>query len=82
MKTGVVIHYPCRICRQPLSSNSNSLECFKCDIWVHQKCNEINKQIYEYEDKSAWYLKYIRRNFFYFPNQTMEVWKINTYIKR
>ena len=29
----------------------------KCDIWVHCKCNKINKQTYEYlkQDKSMWY---------------------------
>ena len=33
------------------------MKCNKCDIWIHSKCNMINKQTYEYlkQDKSMWY---------------------------
>ena len=39
------------------TNNSDSIQCDKCDIWVHRKCNKINKQTYEYlkQDKSMWY---------------------------
>ena len=51
----MVIHYPCKICCQPVANNSDSIQCNKCDIWVHRKCSKINKQTYEYlkQDKST-----------------------------
>ena len=53
----MVIYYPCKICCQPDASNSDSIQCDKCDIWVHHKCNKMNKRTYEYlkQDKSMWY---------------------------
>ena len=39
------------------TNNSDSIQCDKCDIWVHRKCNKMNKRTYEYlkQDKSMWY---------------------------
>ena len=53
----MVMHYPYKICWQPVANNSDSIQSDKCDIWVHRKCNKINKQTYEYlkQDKSTWY---------------------------
>ena len=53
----MVIRYPCKISCQHVANNSDSIQCNKCDIWVHRKCSKINKQTYEYlkQDKSTWY---------------------------
>ena len=53
----MVIRYPCKICYQHVANNSDSIQCDKCDIWVHHKCSKINKQTDEYlkQDKSTWH---------------------------
>ena len=33
------------------------MQCDKCNIWVHRKCNVLNKKTFEYlkKDKSKWF---------------------------
>ena len=64
----MVVRYPCKICCQPVASNSDSIQCDKGDIWVHRKCNKINKQTHEQlkQDKSLWYCIVISKKRFPF----------------
>ena len=36
--------YPCKICNNPVANNRKKLQCDKCQLWVHIKCNKINFQ--------------------------------------
>ena len=71
----MVIRYPCKICCQPVANNSDSIQCDKCDIWVHRKCNKINKQTYEYlkQDKSTWYCIVCTKEIFPFSKPNEEI---------
>ena len=57
----MVIKFPCKICNKAVASNHHAVQCDKCHIWVHIKCNKINLQTYKFLQKSplAWYcIKY------------------------
>ena len=49
--------YPCNICNNPVAKNHKAIQCDKCQLWVHIKCNKINVQTYNLliEDESTWY---------------------------
>ena len=53
----MVIKFPCKICNKTVASNHHAVQCDKCHIWVHIKCNKINLQTYKFLQKSpsAWY---------------------------
>ena len=53
----MVIKFPCKICSKAVASNHHAVQCDKCHIWVHIKCNKINLQTYKFLQKSpsAWY---------------------------
>ena len=53
----MVITFPCKICNKAVASNHHAVQCDKCHIWVHIKCNKINLQTYKFLQKSpsAWY---------------------------
>ena len=53
----MVVHFPYKICNKTISYGSDSIQCDKCDIWVHRQCNGLNKQTFEYlkKDKSKWF---------------------------
>ena len=38
--------YPCNICNNPVAKNHKAIQCDKCQLWVHIKCNKINVQTY------------------------------------
>lgn len=40
----MVVKDPCKICERVVCSNEHAVRCDKCDLWVHIKCNRINKQ--------------------------------------
>ena len=44
----MVIKFPCEICLKPVANNHQVIECDKCNLWIHIKCNKINKQTYTY----------------------------------
>ena len=35
--------YPCRICKNAVASNHKATQCDNCSLWVHIRCNKINK---------------------------------------
>ena len=71
----MVMRYPYKICWQPVANNSDSIQSDKCDIWVHRKCNKINKQTYEYlkQDKSTWYCIVCTKEIFPFSKPNEEI---------
>ena len=54
----MVVNFPCKICCKPVAKNHDSIQCDKCDTWVHRNCNKINKQTYRLLQKdknSHWF---------------------------
>ena len=66
----MVVHFPCNICNKTVSYGSDSIQCDKCDIWVHRQCNGLNKQTFEYlkKDKSKWFCMVCTKEFLPFSN--------------
>ena len=66
----MVVHFPCKICNKTVSYGSDSIQCDKCDIWVHRQCNGLNKQTFEYlkKDKSNWFCMVCTKEFLPFFN--------------
>ena len=44
----MTIKFPCGICEKPVVNNHQAINCDKCGLWIHIKCNKMNKQIYIY----------------------------------
>ena len=53
----MVIQFPCGICLKAVANNHQVINCDKCNLWIHIKCNAINKQTYNYlkPDCSHWF---------------------------
>ena len=54
----MVVNFPCKTCCKPVAKNHDSIQCDKCDTWVHRNCNKINKQTYRLLQKdknSHWF---------------------------
>ena len=51
------IKYPCKTCNSPVAKNHKAVQCDKCQLWVHMKCNKINIQTYNMlkKDETACY---------------------------
>ena len=66
----MVIRFSCKICNKTDSYGSDSIQCDKCNIWVHRQCNGLNKQTFEYfeKDKSKWFRIVCTKEFFAFSN--------------
>ena len=66
----MVVRFPCKICNKTVSYGSDSIQCDKCDIWVHRQCNGLNKQTFEYlkKDKSKWFGMVSTKEFLPFSN--------------
>ena len=60
----MVVRFPCEICNKTVSYGSDSIQCDKCEIWVHKQCNGLNKQTFEYlrKDKSKWFCMVVLKN--------------------
>ena len=43
----MTIKNPCKICEKPVAITHDALQCDLCNIWIHRKCNKINKQTYK-----------------------------------
>ena len=39
----MVVNFPCKVYCKPVSKNHDSIQCNKCNIWVHRNCNKTNK---------------------------------------
>ena len=44
----MTIKLPCGICEKPIANNHQAINCDKCGLWIHIKCNKTNKQTYIY----------------------------------
>ena len=53
----MAVQFPCGICFKAASNNHQAIKCGKCNLWIHNKCNKINKQTYNYlkSDSSHWF---------------------------
>ena len=40
----MIIKFPCKICNKAVANNYHAVQCDKCHIWLHIKCNKINLQ--------------------------------------
>ena len=44
------IEFPCSVCNQNVNNNHLAILCTNCDLWSHNRCNDINKNQYrEYQ---------------------------------
>ena len=61
----MTIKLPCGICEKPVSNNHQAINCDKFGLWIHIKCNKINKQTYIYRmcEKSHWYCMLCTKKF-------------------
>ena len=66
----MVVCFPCKICNKTVSHGSDSIQCDKCNIWVHRQCNGLSKQTFEYlkRDKSKWFCMVCTTEFLPFSN--------------
>ena len=44
----MVIQFPCGICSKAVANNHQAIKYDKCNLWIHIKCDKINKQTYNY----------------------------------
>ena len=53
------------ICAKPVANNHQAINCDKCNLWIHIKCNKINKQTYIYLmcETSHWYCTLCTKRF-------------------
>ena len=49
--------FPCKICAKNVSENVKAVQCDLCELWVHNKCNNLNYLDYRYLQNSneSWY---------------------------
>ena len=61
----MTIKFPCGICEKPVANNHQAINCDKCGLWIHIKCNKINKQTYIYlmRENSHWYCMLCTKTF-------------------
>ena len=61
----MTIKFPCGICEKPVANNHQAINCDKCSLWIHTKCNKINKQTYIYLmcETSHWYCMLCTKTF-------------------
>ena len=55
--SAMVRQFPCGICSKTVANNYQAIKCDKYNLWIHIKCNKINKQTYNYlkSDSSHWF---------------------------
>ena len=61
----MTIKFPCGICEKPVANNHQAINCDKCCLWIHIKCNKINKETYIYlmRENSHWYCMLCTKTF-------------------
>ena len=47
----MVVRFLGKICSKTVSYGFDSIQCKKCDIFVHSQCNGLNKQTFENSNK-------------------------------
>ena len=70
----MAMKFPCRICLKPVANNHQVIKCDKCNLWIHIKCNKINKQTYTYlqTDTSYWHCMTCTKEFLPFSDTNDE----------
>ena len=71
----MVIKYPCKIYSRPVAESHDCIQCDNCKVWVHRKCNKINKQRHRFlqkDHKSKWYCVICTKVFLPFSNLNNE----------
>ena len=67
----MVVNFSWKIFCKPVAKNHDSIQCDKCDTWVHRNCNKIYKQTYRplKKDKSShWYCIICTKDFLTFSD--------------
>ena len=61
----MTIKFPCGICEEPVANNHQAINFDNCGLWIHIKCNKINKQTYIYlmHENSHWYCMLCTKTF-------------------
>mgnify|MGYP001800302001 FL=1 len=52
------VRFPCGICSKVVKKNHKAVQCDTCNLWIHIKCNRIDKFTHESlkdEPEHAWY---------------------------
>ena len=56
----MVVKFPSKICFKAVANLRHAIQCDNCNIWVHVKCNKINRQTYNFLLLSSAALHFIR----------------------
>ena len=43
-----MIAYPCGVCKKAVGINHKAIQCSLCELWVHIRCNLLDKNDYAY----------------------------------
>ena len=43
-----MIAHPCCVCKKSVNENHKAIKCDICQLWVHIKCNKLDKNDYAY----------------------------------
>ena len=41
------IRFPCGKCNKPVKNNQKGLQCNRCDVWYHAKCELVSNNVYD-----------------------------------
>ena len=61
--------FPWRICAKNVHDKDKAVQCHLCELWIHNKCNNLNYLDYRYLqncDECCWYCKECCSTFFPF----------------
>ena len=50
----MVVKFPCKICNKAIANDHHAVQCDKCYLWVHIKCNRTNLQTHKYLQKCSY----------------------------
>ena len=67
----MVMEFPCGICEKSVSNNHQVINCNKCGLWIHIKCNKINKQTYIYLMRENFHWYYMLRTKTFLPHSIL-----------
>ena len=68
----MTVKYLCEICCNSVAKNEKPIQCDKCQLQAHIKCNKMNVQTYKVliEDETTWYCNSCYKDLFPFSNRT------------
>ena len=74
------IKFPWKICNKAAANIHYAVQCDKCNIWLHTKCNKVNPQTYTFLQKSPlvwYYIKYFEDIVAFGTTSDEKLFKIN-----